>query len=163
MPAFKAGVLAMLFMLTTAWAQAGSLLPKVPKAKAKATEEHRCVEPLPEMRRNHMKKILDQRVKTVRKGIRTKQHSLAQCINCHVKAKPDGSFPRYGNKDHFCSSCHRFVGVTIDCFECHRDTPDPGAKPYRADHASSAARVNPMVSSVDDDRLSSTGKDGEHD
>lgn len=106
---------------------AASILPELPKAKAKATAEYGCVEALPEMRRNHMEKLLHQRDETTRRGVRTKQHSLAQCINCHVSADANGEFPKHSSRKHFCGACHQFAGVTIDCFECHRDKPDPSA------------------------------------
>jgi len=101
--------------------QAGE--PVVPKASKKATQEYGCVAPVADMRKNHMKYILHQRNKTVHQGIRTKKNSLAECVNCHISAKPDGTYARFGDNKHFCSSCHNYVAVTIDCFECHRDTP----------------------------------------
>ncbi len=113
--------------------QAASILPELPKAKAKATAEYGCVESIAEMRRNHMEKMLHQRDQTARRGVRTKQHSLAQCINCHVSADANGAFPKHTSSKHFCGTCHQFMGVTIDCFECHRDKPDPKAKIESAD------------------------------
>ena len=86
-------------------------------AKAKSDQ---CVEDTKEMRANHMEKILHQRDKTLREGIRTKQHSLKECINCHVEKN---SSARFGDDKHFCSSCHNFAAVTIDCFQCHADRP----------------------------------------
>ena len=103
--------------------QAASLLPALPKAKAKANAEYDCVEPVAEMRRNHMEKMLHQRDDTTRRGVRTKQHSLAQCINCHVSADANGIFPRHDSPKHFCGACHQFAGVMIDCFECHSTKP----------------------------------------
>jgi len=46
-------------------------------------------------------------------------------VNCHITPKPDGQYAHFGEKEHFCSSCHTYAAVRIDCFECHRDTPDP--------------------------------------
>ena len=86
-------------------------------AKAKSEQ---CVEPTPEMRKNHMNYILHQRDKTMYDGIRTKQHSLKECINCHV---PENNKLVYGDDKHFCSSCHNYAAVSIDCFQCHADTP----------------------------------------
>ena len=54
-------------------------------------------------------------------GIRTKQHSLVECINCHVSDAPDA--PRISSEQHFCNSCHTFAAVRIDCFQCHADRP----------------------------------------
>jgi len=91
----------------------------VPLDTAKAKSEQ-CVEPTPDMRKNHMEYILHQRDLTMHKGIRTKQHSLKACINCHV---PENKDVHYGDDKHFCSSCHNYAAVNIDCFECHADTP----------------------------------------
>ena len=98
--------------------------PVVPKAKAKANEEFGCVEPVTEMRKNHMKHILHQRDDTMHKGIRTSKYALAECINCHVVPEQNGSYARYGDDKHFCSTCHTYAAVNIDCFGCHRDTPE---------------------------------------
>ena len=98
--------------------------PVIPKAKTKANEEYGCVEPLEVMRKNHMEFILHQRDDTMYKGIRTSKHSLAECINCHVAPQQDGSYARYGDDEHFCSTCHTYAAVNIDCFGCHRDTPE---------------------------------------
>ena len=94
------------------------LVPEIPKAKARFSETQECVEPIEDMRRNHMEYILHQRDKTVHEGIRTKQHSLVECINCHVS-----DAPRYSSEQHFCNSCHSFAAVRIDCFQCHADRP----------------------------------------
>ena len=93
----------------------------IPEAQRRFSEEQGCVEPTAEMRRNHMEYILDQRDATVHEGIRTKQYSLAECINCHVSDAPDA--PRIDSEKHFCNSCHTFVSVNIDCFQCHADRP----------------------------------------
>ena len=98
--------------------------PVIPEAKTKANEEFSCVEPIPEMRRNHMKYILHQRDETMHEGIRTSKYSLAECINCHVVPDKTGNYPHYGDDDHFCTTCHTYAAVNIDCFGCHRDTPE---------------------------------------
>jgi hypothetical protein len=97
------------------------LFPEVPKAKARFSETQECVEPLADMRKNHMEYILHQRDATMHEGIRTKQHSLVECINCHVSDAPDA--PRVSSEKHFCNSCHTFAAVNIDCFQCHADRP----------------------------------------
>lgn len=99
--------------------------PVIPEAKTKANEEFGCVEPVTEMRKNHMKFIMHQRDDTMRRGIRTTKYSLAECINCHVVPEENGSYARYGDDKHFCSTCHTYAAVNIDCFGCHRDTPEP--------------------------------------
>ena len=99
-----------------------SFMPDIPEPK---DESLKCVQPEDEMKKNHMKYILHQRDKTMREGIRTKQYSLKECINCHVE---EHSSARFGDDKHFCSSCHNFAGVTIDCFQCHADRPDSDKK-----------------------------------
>ena len=94
------------------------LLPKIPAAKG-----DQCVEPTEVMRRRHMEFILHQRDETVHRGIRTKKHSFVNCINCHVQARKDGTYPRHADADHFCQDCHRFSSVSVDCFQCHADRP----------------------------------------
>ena len=112
--------LLVLVPLRTALAGDG-LFPEVPKAKARFSETQECVEPLADMRKNHMEYILHQRDATMHEGIRTKQHSLVECINCHVSDAPDA--PRVSSEKHFCNSCHTFAAVNIDCFQCHADRP----------------------------------------
>lgn len=77
-----------------------------------------CVAPVDEMRRNHMKMLLHQRDRTVRQGLRETQHSLKGCVDCHASEKTGSVLGKEG----FCSSCHEFAAVKIDCFECH--TPE---------------------------------------
>jgi hypothetical protein len=98
-----------------------SLLPVIPEAQRRFSETQGCVEPVEIMRRNHIEYILQQRDETMHKGIRTRQYSLVECINCHVSDAPDAA--RYGSAEHFCSSCHKYVSVQIDCFQCHADRP----------------------------------------
>lgn len=85
----------------------------------------KCVEPTADMRANHMKYLLHKRDKTMHEGIRTKQHSLVQCINCHATPGADGKISRVFEEDsqHFCSTCHASASVKLDCFECHADRP----------------------------------------
>lgn len=108
--------------------QAGDTnLPQVPKAKMNATEEHGCVSDVSDMRKNHMEYLLHQRDDTMRRGIRTKQYSLAECIECHVTEDSTGQVADFGTDKHFCSSCHNYVAVSIDCFQCHNDKPQGNA------------------------------------
>ena len=92
---------------------ADSDLLKTAKAKSE-----KCVDDTAFMRTNHMEKILHQRDDTLRKGIRGEVYSLKECISCHV---PENTNVRYGDSKHFCSSCHNYTAVTIDCFQCHAD------------------------------------------
>ena len=114
--------------------------PEIPAAKGEA-----CVEPTDVMRRNHFEYILHQRDKTMHQGIRTKQYSLTECISCHIQPGPDGELPVAGEPDHFCSSCHTYAAVQIDCFQCHADQPMPAAARHdddRAQHSHSKLNGN---------------------
>ena len=95
-------------------------LPQLPKA----VKGDRCVEDTPFMRRNHMELLRHQRDETLRKGVRSKKYSLKNCINCHVTERADGTIASIKSRDHFCSSCHAYAAVKLDCFECHATAPD---------------------------------------
>ena len=86
-------------------------------------EGKKCVQPEDEMRRNHMNYILHQRDETMHKGIRTEKYSLAKCIDCHVEPNEKGEIASHDDEEHFCSTCHTYASVQIDCFECHADKP----------------------------------------
>jgi hypothetical protein len=92
---------------------------RVPLPVIEAGTGDRCVEATPFMRRNHMELLKHHRDLTVRDGIRTTQHSLANCVTCHA-GKKTGRVTGAGG---FCSSCHSYAGVALDCFECHADKP----------------------------------------
>jgi hypothetical protein len=85
--------------------------------------EGECVEPEDIMKRNHMEFILHQRDETVQEGIRTSKYSLKQCISCHAVKGDDGEYVHVDDSRHFCVTCHEYAAVTIDCFQCHADTP----------------------------------------
>ena len=135
------GILASLILLVTTMVLSGcgDSAPKLRLETAKAKSES-CVEPSQIMRTNHMDFIKHQRDETMYKGIRTQKHSFKACINCHVPAEKDGKPVNYLddehnlNPEHFCATCHAYVGVKLDCFECHSDNP-AGAAPVDANHA----------------------------
>ena len=83
----------------------------------------KCVEETPEMRANHMKYLLHKRNETMYQGVRTKTHSIVECINCHATPNEDGKIVRISDDSHFCASCHSSASVKLDCFECHADRP----------------------------------------
>jgi len=74
-----------------------------------------CVAPVEEMRRSHMSMLFHQRDRTLRQGVREPRFSLKGCVECHA-SRETGSVL---GKDGFCSSCHSYASVKIDCFECH--------------------------------------------
>ena len=83
-----------------------------------------CVEDTEFMRRNHMDLLKHQRDDTMREGIRTKQHSLKECVSCHAVAGADATAVTVASPKHFCRSCHDYAAVQIDCFQCHASRPD---------------------------------------
>jgi predicted CXXCH cytochrome family protein len=87
------------------------------------SDTQECVQPEDEMKRNHMNYILHQRDETMYKGIRTRQFSLEECINCHAIKGEDGEYIRVEDPRHFCAGCHTYASVSIDCFQCHADIP----------------------------------------
>jgi hypothetical protein len=78
-----------------------------------------CVAPVAEMRRDHMKMLFHQRDRTLRQGLRAPRFSLKGCVDCHA-SRETGSVL---GKDGFCSSCHAYAAVRVDCFECHSPHP----------------------------------------
>ena len=84
-----------------------------------------CVEDPEWMRSHHFETVLNHRDETVLKGIRTTEHSLKNCIECHITPNAQGEYARYSNsEEHFCASCHEYAAVAIDCFQCHADRPE---------------------------------------
>ena len=84
----------------------------------------KCVRDEDYMRRNHMKLLKHQRDETMRKGIRTTQYSLKNCIECHVNPKTNSVA---SSKEDFCMGCHTYAAVKLDCFECHSSKPKAAA------------------------------------
>jgi hypothetical protein len=84
-----------------------------PKIKIERGEA--CVLPTAQMRRDHMTVLLRQRDLTMHQGIRDPRFSLKNCIDCHASRETGSVLGKEG----FCSSCHAYAAVSIDCFECH--------------------------------------------
>ena len=93
---------------------------RVPKPVIEAAKGEKCVESADFMRRNHMELLKHQRDATMHQGIRTRNHSLNGCIECHASRKNNSVV---GSDQNFCQSCHSYTAVTIDCFECHASKP----------------------------------------
>lgn len=83
----------------------------------------RCVEPTEVMRSDHMRFLFHQRDETVIKGVRTKRHSLKQCVHCHATQDEAGRYIPINAEGQFCQSCHEYASVKIDCFDCHATRP----------------------------------------
>jgi predicted CXXCH cytochrome family protein len=96
--------------------------PDIPRGQGES-----CVEDTDFMRRNHMTLLKHQRDETVLKGVRTKQHSLKECVSCHAVHGPDAMPVTVSSPKHFCRSCHDYAAVTIDCFQCHASRPEVAA------------------------------------
>ncbi|HZM36459.1 MAG TPA: hypothetical protein VFC18_18490 [Burkholderiales bacterium] len=88
---------------------------RVPLPVVKIEKGEACVAPVEEMRREHMKMLFHQRDRTMREGIRATRFSLKGCVDCHASSKTGSVLGEEG----FCSSCHAYASVKIDCFECH--------------------------------------------
>ena len=95
---------------------------------SRAAELDQCVEPTEFMRRYHMELLLHQRDETVHQGIRTKRHSLVECIACHAEKGSDGQFVSINAEGQFCQDCHATAAVSMDCFQCHATKPDAKAQ-----------------------------------
>jgi hypothetical protein len=98
----------------------------VPKPLIAMGQGDSCVEDTDFMRRNHMEMLKHQRDETMYRGIRTKQYSLKECINCHVVNGPDAIPVTVSSPQHFCRSCHDYAAVNVDCFQCHASRPESG-------------------------------------
>jgi hypothetical protein len=94
-----------------------------PTINEPADESLKCIHPEEEMRRNHMNYILHERDETMHEGIRNEPASLANCIDCHVQPNAKGEIAGIESKEHFCTACHQYASVQIDCFQCHADKP----------------------------------------
>ena len=91
--------------------------------KSKADSQEQCVEPTEIMQKEHFVFLYHQRDKTVIKGVRTKNHSFANCIDCHVSYDEKGKAIPINSEGQFCQTCHVQTAVNIDCFSCHASVP----------------------------------------
>ena len=100
---------------------------RVPKPVINIDKPGRCVEATETMRREHPDLLKHQRDQTMREGIRTRKHSLKECVQCHASANTGSVLGEKG----FCQSCHDYASVKLDCFGCHASKPKlaGGAKP----------------------------------
>jgi hypothetical protein len=104
-------------LLSLAVLGAGAALaaePVIPKAQGS-----QCVEETQFMRRNHMTLLKHQRDATMHQGIRSKAHSLRECLTCHAVPDAKGQPVSVASPDHFCNACHGYAAVQVDCFDCH--------------------------------------------
>jgi hypothetical protein len=106
--------------LTSVALAAGAEGSRVPAPKFTVDKSTTCVAPPDVMRRTHMKMLEHRRDRTVHQGVRGGDEALTRCIECHA-SKTTGA--AIGAPDAFCQSCHQYVGVRLDCFDCHQGRP----------------------------------------
>ncbi len=106
--------------------------PEITKGKGES-----CVAETGFMRRNHMNLLLHQRDETLREGIRGARFSLKECVACHAVPDADGTPVGADDPRFFCTTCHLYAAVRIDCFECHASRPEAPAQ-ARAPNATGA-------------------------
>lgn len=113
--------LALVTLIAAGAAVAGEPAGRTPRpAIEPARAGTQCVAPPDVMRRDHPQMLKHQRDETVHRGVREARDSLQRCVGCHASAAT-GSVAQA--KTDFCSSCHAYAAVKIDCFECHASRP----------------------------------------
>ena len=113
--------LALVLMIASGAAIAAEPAGRTPKpAIEPAKTGTQCVAAPEVMRRDHPAMLKHQRDVTVHRGVRQARDSLQGCVGCHASTAT-GSVAQA--KTDFCSSCHGYAAVKIDCFECHASRP----------------------------------------
>ncbi len=74
-------------------------------------------------RKMHPDLLVHKRDKTLRQGVRGGSVQLKKCVECHASVDEHDEYIPINAPDQFCSTCHQKVGVSLDCFSCHRTTP----------------------------------------
>lgn len=138
----------------------GDLAPK----PAKAEKGEQCVEPVDDMRRYHMNYLKHQRDETLREGIRGNKYSLNECIDCHAAKSPDVAGGNVRSIKPFCTECHQFAAVKIDCFECHTGIAGPVIKgnkpPMPKEHGKTDQEKDALVFGMLENYLKSKSETG---
>ncbi len=96
---------------------AGAEGSRVPAPSLTVDKSTSCVAPPDVMRRTHMRMLEHRRDRTVHQGVRGGDEALTRCIECHASRVTGAAI---GSRDAFCQSCHDYVGVKLDCFDCHQ-------------------------------------------
>lgn len=86
-----------------------------PQVTINTAQAAQCIEPTQWMIEHHPELLIQWRNNVVRNDIQTYtasdgkqyQESLATCAQCH----PD--------TEDFCNQCHNYIGVSLDCWNCH--------------------------------------------
>lgn len=115
--AFLALLVALAFPVSAE--ERASLLPEIPKGTG---------DPHPEgnefWRKNHMDLMKHDRDVVMYDGVRVVSGSLKECFDCHTVKDAEAHVVTYQDEQHFCRTCHDYAAVKVDCFMCHRSTPD---------------------------------------
>ncbi|GAB4480206.1 MAG: hypothetical protein OHK0044_28070 [Burkholderiaceae bacterium] len=98
---------------------------RVPAPRYSVDPGTTCVAPPEVMRRTHMDMLKHRRDRTVREGVRGGDEALTRCLACHASTTAGAAI---GSRDAFCQSCHDYVAVKLDCFDCHQGRPGVVAK-----------------------------------
>ncbi|MDH3431044.1 MAG: sulfur reduction protein DsrJ [Gammaproteobacteria bacterium] len=93
----------------------GVPMPVIPRGQGDS-----CVDDTEFMRRYHMTLLEHEHGEPRSQDIRSEGHRLRECVNCHAVMGPDARPVSADSPEHFCRSCHDYVAVKIDCFDCHR-------------------------------------------
>lgn len=104
---------------------AGAEGSRVPAPRYTVDKSTSCVAPPDVMRRTHMQMLKHRRDRTVHLGVRGGDEALTRCLECHASKSTGAAI---GAPDAFCQSCHQYVGVRLDCFDCHQGKPGAVAK-----------------------------------
>ncbi len=138
-------LIALMFGAATALSaqERSSLWPEIPAATGAPHPEGNEY-----WRRNHMNLMRHDRDQTMRDGNREVEASLKGCFDCHAAADGEGTIVTYESDKHFCRSCHDFVAVKVDCFMCHRSTPE-GVDETADEGADHAAILSPRQTLAD--------------
>jgi len=94
-------------------------LPNIPKATGNPHPEGNEY-----WRKHHMDLMKHDRDLTVHQGDRQIEASLKACFECHAVKDDNGQYVTVQDDRHFCRVCHDYAAVKVDCFMCHRSTPE---------------------------------------
>lgn len=104
--------------------QQTTIVAKAATDEATAATSGPCLLPSPDMRRQHKWLLFAERQAAVHEGRRNPAVSLERCVTCHVQVDAAGQPIDFADERHFCRGCHATVAIELDCFSCHRSTPD---------------------------------------
>lgn len=94
------------------------------------------------MRRWHMTMMRHDRDITMYEGERGLNASLGACFECHTVRDEAGTPVTVSDERHFCRVCHDYAAVKVDCFDCHRSTPEDFEEPPA--HAALTPLMSPL-------------------